>query len=184
MLEQPIRPSARPSARSAQTTDQTGEREHKTDPVHTSAYQHASITTCHTAKPQNSNDLPARPAPTISPPTTQPPVPVDRIGEHTPKSEPVHAGTGRHRSIDLCDTTKPLNSNNPHAQDNQPPHGHPPNHPDHGPKQKTNTENRSSPHKRRPTRIHHHLPHRKPLESQLPTSTPDISHRRICRTTV
>ena len=62
-------------------------------------------------RPANNTTIKHRPA--ISPPTTQPPEPVDRIGEHTPKSDPVHTDTGRHPTINLCDTTKPLNSNNP-----------------------------------------------------------------------
>ena len=76
-------------------------------------------TTHHTKNrriPTAANNTTIKHRPAISPPTTQPPEPVDRIGEHTPKSDPVHTDTGRHPTINLCDTTKPLNSNNPHAQ--------------------------------------------------------------------
>ena len=64
------------------------------DPVHTRAGPHPATSHGITANPRNPNNQPATQEPGTRPPSTVPPEPMDRIGNRTTKSGPVHTHAG------------------------------------------------------------------------------------------
>ena len=73
--------------------DRIGERKPKTNPVRACAGPHPATSHSITTKPQNPNNPPSPQEPDTRPPSTVPPEPMDRIGNRTTKSGPVHTGT-------------------------------------------------------------------------------------------